>query len=119
MREILFKAKRRDNGEWVEGCYYTYKNAKLHVIKDNKGNVYIIDINTLSEYIGLTDKNGIKMFENDIVTVDDEDEIFLIEYVIASAEFTLSSKYLIFDFENVCNIDCEVVGNGFDNPELL
>ena len=90
----------------------------MHAIKNNKREVWRIDINTLSQYTGLTDKNGNKIFENDLVTIDGEDEIFAIEYDTSSAQFTLSSKYLIFDFDNVCNIDCTVIGNIFDNPEL-
>lgn len=71
MREILFKAKRLDNGEWVEG-YYIGPIGVLDVheicdVHDITGPRVEVDPSTVCEYTGLTDKNGKKVFVGDIV----------------------------------------------------
>ena len=80
MKEILFKAKRLDNGDWVEGYLVRHPSASqigddystwyIHVPPtdpDDSGGVFNVDPSTVSQYTGLTDKNGKKIFEGDIV----------------------------------------------------
>ena len=84
-REILFKAKRKDNGEWVEGYYFGVgeKHMILNFSTDESGtyhNMYEIDPETLCQYTGLTDKNGNKIWENDIVTEDWRNEKGIVRF---------------------------------------
>lgn len=133
MREILFKGKRIDNGEWVEGYYlrdqyhiggkdiiFYRKDSDLFTVYTNK-----IDIETLCQFTGLTDKNGKKIWENDILMAH-LDEFYPEDVTYETVEWGVAGwvtreasstdrQYLDkFDLEHY-----ETVGNTFDNPELL
>lgn len=131
MREILFKAKRKDNGEWVEGLPGYDINGKITEIEVYKKvfdcRIYEIDPNTLCQFTGLTDKNGRKIWENDIIKtsqygVDNGDgrnfagfDIFSISF--SECSFCLMNKWRRFNLRP--NRDMEAIGNIFDNPDLL
>lgn len=131
-REILFKGKRVDNGEWVEGFYcprpYSHFPCEPSIfpIATIDKEWYGIEVipETVGQYTGLTDKNGVKIFEGDIVTIENpnisDDEYGIVKFDNDGAMFIVKFDTFTVDFGN--NIDgnqCEIIGNIFDNSELL
>lgn len=147
MREILFKAKRKGNGKWVEGYYYkmsetTYCFKEDYERKPVSEHHYIlqermtdwglpnqivqieIDSETLCQFTGLCDKNGKKVWENDILMAH-LDESYPEDATYETVEWNVAGwvthetdstdrQYLDeFDLEHY-----EAIGNIFDNPEL-
>lgn len=67
MREILFKAKRKDNGKWVKGdAIHEPIGMSIRYEKNSMSVRVPVDPDTLCQYTGLTDKNGQKIWEYDI-----------------------------------------------------
>ena len=126
MREILFKAKRKDNGEWVEGYYqkrFDLDGSEQHLIFWSKSYTVWeyaeIDPDTICQYTGLTDKNGNKIWENDIVELPDENVYFKCEWEKDTARFVLNGDRFTVDFDDYREYEVEVIGNIFDNADLL
>lgn len=138
MREILFKAKRKDNGEWVEGSLIIAEGSVAYIIRSKskafipKGEsiicsaeCYEINPDTLCQYTGLTDKNGRKIWENDILKANlDErypEDITYIKILWNECGFCINENYSTA-IETLEKRDAEyfqVCGNIFDNAELL
>lgn len=117
MREILFRGKRVDNGEWIEGNLIQYPLSSYSYIMSNYGfdDEICVRSETVGQFTGLTDKNGKKIFEGDIVKY--ENKIYEIKYLEKYARFAPSNEHSVF---MVCAFNhLEVVGNIYDNPELL
>lgn len=126
MREILFRGKRIDNGEWIEGFYsaeeYNPNIRKIEYIPRIQiiGKCVSLGVlpETVGQFTGLTDKNGKKIFEWDITKLGDI--IWLIEYDIKCAKFVMKTytENGVRSFDIILSERCEVIGNKFDNPEL-
>lgn len=129
-REILFKAKRIDWRDlskeqwWVEGDvqHTTSKNIILIVVDDYKA--YPCDSSTLCQYTGSTDKHNNKIWENDIceMVYDGKIHIYVVVWDKTELDFkgTNGKENYGNNFEYLgCCEEIVVIGNIFDNPELL
>lgn len=125
MREILFRGKRVYNGEWLAGDLLANKYERPNICPIGDVNCYPVIPETVGQYTGMKDKNGEKIFEGDIVKYSTTCEIFTVAWHGSFAEFVISelqkpnkatrgskNMYLV-------NRYCEVIGNIYDNPELL
>lgn len=119
MREILFKAKRKDNGEWVEGCFLEkidlLLGVKKHFILNQKDanssfDWHNVDPETVCQYTGLMDKNGRKVFDGDeiIAKGSQVDWNYLDSWVVDFNNLdTISDLGMILEFEVIGNIHDE------------
>lgn len=118
MREILFKAKRINNGKWIEGYYFYNPNIDKHFVHNwLSGGLVEVNKDTICRFTGFNDKNGNKIWENDIVMLGED--LYIITWEEDDAMFALKDVGIIEHFGNVDSKWCEVVGNKFDNPKLL
>ena len=145
MRDIIFRGKRIDNGEWVQGYYAMYdpnstgnnwiraQQASDPCILGDDKNWHEVDPETVGEFAGLLDKNGARIFEGDIVEIEDQgikpDGSIKTKYkyvvVYEDCSFTLKGNE---DEDWTCHDICigvmksatiTVIGNIHDNPELV
>lgn len=158
MREILFRGKRVDNGEWVEGHLIWCEDGRVRILPSHT-DIFCYEMDesiiqtvahriipeTVGQYTGLTDKNGTKIFEGDIVRYE-YIEGYVLRSVVKFGEYEQDgsgSEYPpikcigfyvevinfdcldnCFDYMKTQNVlqtasECEVIGNIHDNPELL
>ena len=132
MREILFRGKRKENGEWIKGdfcspCNIVFLENRYDAVlgKDDcpMCNDFEVIPETVGQYTGLTDKNGKKIFEGDIVYSDDlYAEPLLVIFNENCGEFQVlfNDGYSEGFFEKYAPVyHLKVIGNIHDNPELL
>ena len=135
VREILFRGKRMDNREWVYGDYHKFTcttsgitptptNYIMGTDVNFKGQTWV-DPDTIGQYTGLTDKNGVKIFEGDYVHVHDvmlqcsnpyhefNGFISFSDGGVVVIDGGWDTHYRLMDYE------MEVIGNIFDNPDIL
>lgn len=143
-REILFRGKRVDNGEWVHGkglqqckdelgneivaIFTDIVKSEKYIKKEGRYTLYYVPVKaeTLGLYTGLKDKNRKKIFEGDILYQGAK----MLGVVCISARYGISIQkksstwslinfVLDSDFDTSVLSDVEVVGNIYDNPELI
>ena len=117
--EILFRGKRVDKDEWIEGCFVHYeytKREKDYIITHYANDLYALEIipETLGQYTGLKDKNGKRIFEGDIVKLPE-----LYSGVTAVVKWAGSGLKACEVYAHPIYESYEVIGNKYDNPELL
>ena len=147
MREIIFRGKRLDNGEWAEGFYISHLNACHYIIPFRTGgfeaidnSFYVhkwfkVDPSTVGQYTGLKDKHGKRIFEGDILRIAKiADELG--GYYRPPLDYTVNVvvkwDLCAWMWETICDdkryitfpdawrlYECEIIGNVHDNPELL
>ena len=147
MRKILFRGKRLDNGEWIQGFlviwgnyYYIAPDINAYTSMGGRGkgrcmlfgNYYQVIPETVGQFTGLIDKNSKKIFEGDILKIIHK---YQSPFDDDTKEYTdITTDVVFFDDEGLCfsygkspflcvvdnvTAEYEVVGNIHDNPELL
>lgn len=125
MRDIEFRGKQTDNGEWVYGVPTKDGRGEMVMVENifeceeyncRGANCLYVDENTVGRYTGLKDKNGTKIFEGDIVLLKGYDEPY--QVVFDESCFLVYSDSVRYAMDNFYDYEIEVIGNIYDNPEL-
>ncbi len=133
MREILFRGKAANrkksvcyrtnykNGDWVYGLLTMHENYVGFAEMTNTDGINGIEVDpeTIGQYTGLTDRNGNKVFEGDIVNIiyDCDEKASVIEFY--NGGFCVNINNIFFNFQENNVYEFEKIGNVYDNPELL
>ena len=130
MREILFRGKRADNGQWVYGFYAQELQGRHYILAD-EGDFYdgpmltMVEVipETVGQYTGLKDRNGVKIFEGDVVRYLNSIESGNGVVIFDACAFLFNwidideTDSLLRYFQ--CSKELEVIGNVHDNPEAM
>lgn len=138
-REVLFRGKRVDNGEWVYGVpLFDWATCSLKCENQHNGELltffgwndcfheydeFEVNPATVGQYTGLTDKNGVKIFEGDIISGEGsrgKKDNFVIRWSVPCCGFTAGQGKRVWPNLNQATVSSyEVIGNIHENPELL
>ena len=120
MRDILFRGKRADNGEWVEGADIMHKTVRGELCIADVGTDWVSVIpETVGQYTGLKDKNGKKIFEGDTVWFGDEKERGVVYFDNSCSRFAVRFDTFDAAFDHLYSNELEIIGNVHDNHELM
>lgn len=122
MREIEYRGKRKDNEQWIYGNLirwgdnrYSIMPIPMHV--ELAFSNYEVIPETVGQYTCLKDKNGVKIYEGYILNHDGD--LWLVKYLEEDGMFVLIWENITENFSNMNSKWFEVIGNIYDNPELL
>lgn len=128
MREILFRGKRADNGKWIFGDlrHIFHGEYRTHIVDNSNGlnnDVCGLEVasSTVGQFTGLTDRNGVKIFEGDVVHVKAHSGSFtgcVTYWLEEEPRFVCETKHGLH-YAICAKFEFEVLGNIHDNPELL
>lgn len=125
MRQIKFRGKRRYGSKWIEGVLLTDNKTVYDILYPEvqsdgklKFRRFEVDPDTIGQFTGLVDRNGKEIYENDIVSFHRKRRSFLVMWNDDLCVYQFSDGSLINSDDNYSAI-IFVVGNAFDNPELL
>ena len=142
MRDILFRGKSTETNQWIYGGFHIWEKRQICVLGDDKLKddeiSYVITVNsfadwnmprtmqaveviadTVGQYTGLTDRNGNKIFEGDIVNILTENEEIVVIVYEDGGFIVHADKFSIDIIYKINRTDVEVIGNKYDNPKLM
>ena len=134
IREVIFRGKRADSGEWVEGDVLQTRYHSGHIEyqimpQTPVSSAYPVLSETVGQYTGLTDRNGKRIFEGDICKFKRFNDVHIgkVVFNVTTASFIMWYQPIVGAYGekatqkmllSVCD-NIEVIGNIHDNPELL
>ena len=133
MREILFRGKQVNDGMWIQGYLFQFWGRAyiLWGMTNDTPTMHEVKPETIGQFTGLTDKNGVKIFEGDIVAFTAEDELWEPHYYQGFVYFCDGAFFVFFGKDNddndvlfsighalLADKNIQVIGNIHNNPEL-
>ena len=141
-REIKFRAKALKQDTWCYGSYFKHikrqvspidhslKNEDIEHLMISNGfadwnmpraiTATLVNPNTVGQFIGFRDKNKKEIYEGDLIRINDKEDLYKVEWNEDNAAFILTTiDFIKADFDCYYADELEVVGNVYDNPELI
>ena len=129
MREILFRGKSLDFGDWLCGYIRQYENGKVTVCDFERKRLWFVNPSTVGQFTGLTDKNGKRIFEGDIVEghchsawrhdIQRCEVAYGRDGFEARHHVMCGGEQRYYTYKVLFSKDVVVIGNIHDNPELI